>query len=200
MCINTNPPLISQAPAISGLQQQQMQQRRMANTVNTELMKQALSEVLRGFLPHVCNKHVYRFEHRQKYSTTEDVIFCYCKWTFFNDLDVKLRLRVNNIKNCSHVNLTELREHITVDHEDYEAWMADAIMRCEAGEDIWERPKRDPLGGLAWGHWHPGQMSAAQVRAQQQQYLQRMQNSLAASSSGLVGGVFGGLGQSIFGK
>lgn len=184
MC-QSSPPLRSQ---------NSVAQNQMANTLNMEMQQQLIESVARGFLPHVCNKNVYKFEHQliRRESTFQTIV--YCKWTFFNDQDMRLELEWNQEEDAG-INHTELRQALTPLCDDFEEWQATAIMKYEAGEDVWPRPKPS-----AFAQGASQQATAAQVRAQQAQLGSQMQSQADALSSGLIGGALGALGQSLFGK
>ena len=173
MCQNSVPP--------SPLWNQKTQK-----VLNVSLMIDSLGNVARGFLPHVCEKHVYRFDHKviRDQRGLETVI--YAKWTFFNDLDVKLKIRWYEDMDAE-INHTNLRKSLEPMCEDYEAWMATAIMACEAGEDIWERPKPSAVQ-RAYSQFAASINQQASQQASQLNSLATQQSSI---SQGLLGGGYG---------
>lgn len=165
MCIGTPPPPKPPGPFVPGVWQQSVQKQYQSNIMaqNAANTDRLIRSVIEGFLPHVCNKHVYRFDYRviERPQNMQTVV--YCKWTFFNDLDVKLELLWERDMG-SNMDHSELRKSLTPMCDDYEAWMATAIMTCEAGEDVWARPSKPSsasFGGSAQQH-------AQQARAAQQ--------------------------------
>lgn len=194
MCQNSPPQIVRNSAAKKGalvpsVWNQKVHQQ-MANTVNMEMQQKLIESVARGFLPHVCNEHVHRFEHEliRRHDKMQTIV--YCKWTFFNDQDMRLELEWHQDMDAG-ITHTELRQALTPLCDDYEEWQAMAIMKCEAGEDVWPRPK--PSSGVS-GNFSA---TAAQVRAQQQASQSQMQSAAAGLSSGLLGGVLSGLNRGL---
>jgi hypothetical protein len=100
------------------------------------------------------------------------------KWTFFNDLSVRLKVATNVMINSGDA------EPII---DDFVCWQADAIMKCEAGDDVWPRPK--PMEST---HTPPGVSSlhAGQWNSQQQSGLASSINQQAVHSGFGLGGLF----------
>jgi hypothetical protein len=165
-------------------------QGQMATTMNTELEKQTIESVVRGFLPHVCNKHVYEFKVNVQTNLAEDRHVAYAKWTFFNDQDVRLKAYVARAVEdpIDPDRMTAIRLRTTTEC-DLEEWQADAIMRCEAGEEVWERPKPNAFAGVS-------QAASAQQASLAQQALQQGQQSqqgaLSSGLNALAGGLLSG--------
>lgn len=157
------------------------QQNAMATTTtDVRAADETIKQVVRGFLPHVCNKHVMDFKVRTQVSLAEDRHVVYAKWTFYNDQDVRLKAYVARAVEdpIDITNMVSLRLRTTVDC-DLEEWQADAIMRCEAGEEVWERPKPNAFSGVS-------QAAGAQQGSLAQQGLQR---NLQSSQGGLLSGL-----------
>ena len=135
-------------------------------------------------VPDIVWKNVYRTD--EVHLVAEDCELV--KLTFYNDLSVKLKVSIDGIHNGKSI-----EQSITPLCEDFEDWKATAIMTCEAGDDVWERPKPESRSGVS------GQATATQVRVMQQQQYARMQQGLANQSASFGQGLIQGLGQGIFG-
>lgn len=140
--------------------------------------------ILNQMLPKVCRQHVYRVDHAHLFS--EDCEFV--KWTFYNDLSVKLKVETNWMHDeC------EARPMV----EDLEEWKATAIMCCEAGDDVWPRPKPgEPPAFQNFGQANSlnnlrQQQSLAGSQMQQQQL--QLGNQLAGALG--MGNIFGNAGK-----
>ena len=115
---------------------------------------------------------MYKVDHEHSVIDNCEIV----KWTFFNDLSVRLKVEANVMLDSG-----ELEPVI----EDFELWQADALMKCEAGEDVWPRPKRpvDALSGMrAASAQQSGQMNSLQNLQRQQSLLGSSINEQAALS------------------
>ena len=137
-------------------------------TVHSLRLKHLLSELL----PEVCRKHVYNVNHEHSLLDNYEII----KWTFFNDLSVRLKVDADFMMEDG-----DLRP-IT---DDFECWQADAIMKCEAGDDVWPRPKPMESGQTPQGvsSLHSGQMNSLSSLAQQQGSLGNSINHQAVGNA-----------------
>jgi len=147
-------------------QQMQMQQGGMSMPVREVQVR----KLLNNLLPEVCREHIYKCDHEHSAEAGCEIV----KWTFFNDLSVRLKVDAEWMLNDG--NLTPLIE-------DFECWQADAIMKCEAGEDVWPRPKPEPESTSA-------QMGQSQANQQQASGLMNASNALGGA---LEGSIFSGL-------
>lgn len=93
-----------------------------------------IEEIFSRFLPEVCWKHVYRGELQRSYEVVDQGEHAYCVWTFYNDERVRLKALVHKDDPYSYMSI-----RLEPVCDDFEAWQADAIMRCDAGPDIWSR-------------------------------------------------------------
>jgi len=151
-------------------------------------MKALLMKQLHEMIPPIIWKNVYRTDEAHLVSEDCELI----KFTFFNDQTIKLKVSIEGVHKGQ-----DLESSIVVLEDDFEEWKAMAIMMCEAGDDVWERPKPDPFSGAA-----SAQQTATQVRAQQQQAYSQLASQQAALSSQLQGNLLGNAGwmrQAIFG-
>ncbi len=87
---------------------------------------------LRLMCPPVIWKNVFRAENA--HLDSEDCE--YIRLTFYNDQSVIIKMKLDG-------------DTATALCDDFEEWTATAIMKCEAGEDIWERPKQLPPSAVA---------------------------------------------------
>ena len=101
---------------------------------STTVENRVVEEILNRFLPQVCWKHVYRGELQRSYEIIDQGEYAYCVWTFYNDERVRLKARVHRDDPYSYLSV-----RLEPLCDDFEAWQADAIMRCDAGPDIWSR-------------------------------------------------------------
>ena len=106
----------------------QIQQANMAMTQNMQVRSMQIKHLLNNLLPEQCRKHVYKVDHEHSVIDDCEIV----KWTFYNDLSVRLKVAANIMLDSGDA------EPII---EDFEFWQADALMKCEAGEDVWPRPK-----------------------------------------------------------
>ena len=181
MCSNTLPPPTNIKPgqamhvnnALSGIQSAVS-----SNVPRT--LKIMLKQQFRNMIPDVVWDNVYRTD--ETHVTAEDCELI--KFTFFNDQTITLKAYI-----LPRTTTDELTIEVLCD--DFEEWCATAIMKCDAGEDVWERPKPDSGVGA--------QRTATQVRAQQLQAQQSMQALVggAFSGSGEVPGLQAGFGQGL---
>lgn len=125
-------------------------------------------------IPDVVWKNVYRTDEAHLSEYDCELI----KFTFYNDQTIKLEVRFEEFPNGLSTPVT-----ITPLCDDFEEWCATAIMTCDAGEDIWDRPNPDSDG--------MGNMTATEVRARQMQMQQSLQGAMGGQSSGLAQGAFG---------
>lgn len=136
--------------------------------VQPRTLKALLIQQMRDLIPPVVWENVYRTD--EAHIGPEDCELI--KLTFYNDQSIKLKVRLEeDTTMMGGINV------ITPICDDFEEWCATAVMTCDAGEDVWERPKPEQSAGL----------TASQVRAQQLQGQQQMQQ--------LGGGAFSGSGQ-----
>jgi hypothetical protein len=126
----------------------------MAVTTDMAVRSQQIKRLLNNLLPEQCRKHVYKVDH--EHSVVDDCEIV--KWTFYNDLSIRLKVKANVMLDSGEV------EPII---EDYEHWQADALMKCEAGEDVWPRPKPSQ-GFMGSQSQQSGQMNSLQNIARQQ--------------------------------
>lgn len=183
MCAGNPSPPKGLVPSV--LSQKMLQQVSLTNMVDQTAMKQAIKSVVQGFLPNVCHKHVYKFDIQHTYSPNDTSHRVYAKWTFFNDIDVRLKF-VSVRPLDKPTQLAELRSALKPQVDDFEEWQANAIMKCEAGEDIWERPTPEAatVSGLAQAAANQAMSAQAAQAAQgglvnQLQSLQQQQNALS---------------------
>lgn len=73
----------------------------------------------------------------------DDSTYVYISWIFFNDERVRLKCRVKYKNKHDPEWLTDIK--LVPMCDDFEEWQADAIMRCEAGGDVWHRPKQQEM-------------------------------------------------------
>jgi hypothetical protein len=147
-------------------------------------------DLAHDLLPKVCCKHVYRFDHVLHDTPERLASVVTAKWTFFNDQSVMLKADVEVDDATGKANLVPIDEDF-----DMEEWKATAIMVCDAGEEVWQRPKPQPIsGGLG------GPLSAAQANQMQQAGSQQMQSALAGQSGSFEQGLLQGFNPNIFGR
>lgn len=137
--------------------------------INSTNEHRILETIVRDLLPNVCNEHVYRFDHSRSITAVDNGEYVYAAWTFYNDERVRMKLRVLRDDPFSHL-------HLRVEPVDFDLieWQADAIMRCEAGEDIWDRPPKQ----TDWVH----RAAAAQSQLQSALVGSTLNQSAAANS------------------
>lgn len=159
--------------------------------MNTSREREIVEAIANQLLPKVCHKHVYRTEHQRSMQVVDDGEYVYVSWTFFNDERVRLKARVIREDPFAYLGI-----RLEPLHEDYEAWQADAIMRCEAGEDIWPRPKQEPLfgAGPVQGAFNPALQANAQLQAQQLGALSSGALQSSSSQQGALSGLANALG------
>lgn len=141
---------------------------------DTQIRTGQIKQLLNNLLPKVCHAHVYKCDHERSLVDNCEIV----KWTFFNDLSVRLKVATNVMINSGDA------EPII---DDFVCWQADAIMKCEAGDDVWPRPK--PMEST---HTPPGVSSlhAGQFNSQQQSGLASSINQQAVHSGFGLGGLF----------
>jgi len=130
-------------------------------------------------IPDVVWENVYRTDEAHMIAEDCDLI----KLTFFNDQMISLKARISP-------RTPDNETCIEILCDDFEEWCATAIMTCDAGEDIWERPKPEQSQASQ-------NLTATQVRAMQQQSQQQFQQALAGGSFGSAGQVQAGFGQGL---
>lgn len=184
-----NSPLImcsNQAPNKTATQvamQQGHMQQQMAAASTRSIRADQLKHILNQLLPVVCREHVYKVDHAHSLPHDCEII----KWTFFNDLSVMLKVATNWMQDdCEALPIIE----------DMEEWEANAIMCCEAGDDVWPRPKQHSTSQAS-----ASASLAAQANQQSMNSMQSGRNSAAqnqqcsgqsaALTSGLFGSAFG---------
>lgn len=124
----------------------------MAVANQEALERQVIEEILNRLLPKVCRANVYRMEAQRSYQAVDQGEYIYGVWTFFNDERVRLKARILEDE-FSYMGIK-----LEPQCDDFEAWQADAIMRCEAGTDVWDRPKPQialsatPAGASMWAN------------------------------------------------
>ena len=141
-----------------------IQQQQMSKSMATDMAvrSQQIKHLLNNLLPEQCREHVYKVDHEHSLVDDCEIV----KWTFFNDLSVRLKVAANLVLDGGGDDIEPIIE-------DYELWQADALMKCEAGEDVWPRPKA--TGGNA----------SQGPSAQQMQQMQQLQG-LAQQGSGMM--------------
>lgn len=159
-----------------------------AGMVNSDNERKIVEKIANQLLPKVCEKHVYRIEHQRSMQMIDNCEYVYISWTFYNDQRVRLKARVNREDEFSYLGIR--LEPMGVD---FEEWQADAIMRCEAGEDVWDRPKPQPDLFAA------AQAQAAAIQASQQLANSSLNQQLgqAAQSSSLQQGALSGIANAL---
>lgn len=145
------------------------------------------AELAMAMLPEVCREHIHRFDHALHDSPKSLSKVMVAKWTFFNDQSVTLKARINIDADKGIADLIPVDEGF-----DMEEWKAVAIMVCDAGEEVWDRPKVLPPGSGS-------QATATQARSMQQASSQQMQSALGGLSGSFGQGLLQGLSQNIFG-
>lgn len=105
-----------------------------------ELERVKVERLAMTLLPAVCHKHVFECNHERSLQMVDDREYLYISWTFFNDERVRMKAHVKYKHKHDLHELDEIKLIPICD--DFEAWQADAIMRCEAGEDKWHRPEQ----------------------------------------------------------
>jgi len=150
MCNSQAPPTKQNMTATQVAMQQQM-----AAQTTRSIAGDHMRHLLNQILPEQCRKHVYKVDH-------EHLVVEHCeivKWTFFNDLSIRLKV---------HSILDQGSDTLEPIIDDFELWQADALMKCEAGEDVWPRPKPvDPLSGVASSQ-QSGKLNSSQNLQRQQ--------------------------------
>ena len=82
-------------------------------------------------MPEVCKEHVYRVDVDRSYQMIDHGLYANVKFLFYNGEVGSFKARLNQL-DSGHVEL--------VLDIDVEEWQANAIMRCNAGHDVYERP------------------------------------------------------------
>lgn len=185
MCAGTPPPRQQNLNLNPGQIWNTQMAKAMSARMNIDLITNRAGDLVQGTLPEVCRKYVYEFKHTVNRSTEALADYVYAKWTFFNDQSISLKAEIvidedGGVADCK-----------LPDDFDMEEWEAHAIMVCDAGEEIWKRPKIPTSAQLA---------GLAQANQAQSQASQRMQSARGAASSGFGGGMLQGLAQGIFGN
>lgn len=106
------------------------------NGYASSALRSIVTEIANRVLPEVCRDHVYRSEHNIIKNPAEMKEYAYVSWTFYNDQRVTMKFEINPEEAFVYEGIRLIPVGV-----DVEEWQADAIMRCEAGEDVWERPK-----------------------------------------------------------
>lgn len=96
--------------------------------------KLIVDEIVNKLLPEICRRHVYHSEVQRSMQIIDNGEYVYVSWTFFNDERVRLKARVHRGEEFVYLGI-----RLEPMCDDFEEWQADAIMRCDAGEDVWER-------------------------------------------------------------
>lgn len=144
----------------------------MAVANQEALERQVIEEILNRLLPKVCRANVYRMEAQRSYQAVDQGEYIYGVWTFFNDERVRLKARILEDE-FSYMGIK-----LEPQCDDFEAWQADAIMRCEAGTDVWDRPKQQDLFATPAG----ASMSANQQQQALQSRLDQLQGNISGRS------------------
>ena len=142
----------------------------MAITNKEALERQVIEDILSRMLPEVCRVNVYRMEAQRSYQAIDQGEYIYGVWTFYNDERVRLKARILEDE-FSYMGIK-----LEPQCDDFEEWQANAIMRSEAGTDVWDRPKQQDLFATPAG--------ASMSADQQQQGLQSRLNQLQGNISG----------------
>lgn len=149
---------------------------------DTRTMKALLTKGLRSMIPEVVWENVYRTDEAHVIAGDCELI----KLTFYNDQMITLKVRFEEETSMiGGINV------VTPLCDDFEEWCATAIMKCDAGEDVWERPKSGAVGGSP-------NLTATAARAQQLQAMQQMQQLAGNPYSGSAeagAGLAGAFGQ-----
>ena len=186
MCNATPPPNAQIGPSQAGFANAQIKLwhhvvptgiQPLSQSVETRTLKALLIEQMRNMIPPVVWDNVYRTDEVHIAAEDAELI----KLTFYNDRSIKLKV---SILGRAH-EPDDFDRRITPLCDDFEEWCATAIMLCEAGDDVWERPKPESSSGLMGSA--SSQQTATQVRAQQLAMQQQL--SQAAIGNGL--GSFG---------
>lgn len=137
--------------------------RHMAMITNTTAQKAMIKSMMKILVPiDTFWRNVYRFDIAVHTYADAMVV----KFTFYNDESMKLEIDQKTIQD----------EAVVVPRcDDFEAWKAEALMRCEAGEDFYERPKAEMPGGVS--------SALSQVQMGQNALYQQRLNTIAQQSS-----------------
>jgi hypothetical protein len=146
--------------------QMQAAQQQIQNNMAMQSPRMIHQETMKGMvmdlLPSVCKEHVYQIAHERIVAQDCQLV----KWTFFNDTSVRLKVEVDWLQDdCTLRTLCD----------DFEEWQATAIMQCEAGDDVWPRPKP--------GSAQQGNSSPNFGQANSLANLQRQQSLLGGQAS-----------------
>lgn len=107
----------------------------MAINKSVDAEKQIVEDgIINKLLPEICRRHVYRTEIQRSMQIIDNGEYVYVSWTFFNDERVRLKARVHREEEFVYLGI-----RLEPMCDDFEEWQADAIMRCDVGEDVWER-------------------------------------------------------------
>lgn len=161
VCNATPPPI---APLTPAAWHRVVKQQPQTTSVHAGVLKATLMSQLREMIPEVIWKNVYRTDEAHVITDDAELI----KLTFYNDQMIKLRVVIEDLGD---------ERTIRPLCDDFEEWKATAIMMCEAGDDVWERPKPEIPGGA--------QRTATQVN--QMQHALQQQGAGAFSGSGQAG-------------
>lgn len=115
----------------------------MLRVYHNDVEQAAIADLAIRLLPDVCQQHVYRCDHERSLQMVDDSTYVYISWIFFNDERVRLKCRVKYKNKHDPEWLTDIK--LVPMCDDFEEWQADAIMRCEAGGDVWHRPKQQEM-------------------------------------------------------
>lgn len=180
-----NTPLIMQQNQKTATQvAMQQQQANKSISINMATHAGRLKHLINDLLPEQCRQHVYKVDHEHIVSEMCELV----KWTFFNDLSVRLKVDADFMMEDG-----DIRPII----DDMEEWEATALMTCEAGDDVWPRPKSRGSSQSPQGlsSQQSGQANSLNALAQQQGLLGNSINQSAvgnalAGAMGLGGGLF----------
>lgn len=97
-------------------------------TMDTNAMHRMVKHLFKNLIPiDTFWENVYRTDMSMRLISGTYIL----KFTFFNDETMKIEFSRKDIQD----------ETVIVPVcDDFEAWKAEALMRCEAGEDVYERP------------------------------------------------------------
>ena len=167
----------------------------LTGVADMSLIDSVFGRVVSEYLPDVCKKHLHEFKHQCDVRHAYCDVLIYAKWTFYNDQSVILKFTfMGDLK--TPIAQEAIRSKLVMDCDDYESWQADAIMRCEAGEDIWERPKR-VTGNFSAQAAGLASLGQQQSLAGMQQAQAARQNALGNRQAALTGGGLSLLGRSV---
>lgn len=96
---------------------------------NTE--HEILQAACKSILPDVCQEHVYRIDVDRSYEVIDSGMYANVRFIFYNGQIGSFKARIEQT-GSGHIELAL--------NFDVEEWQANAIMRCNAGHDVYERP------------------------------------------------------------